>query len=101
MRGLSGARILVTGAHGLYSLLIYENMPGPDPVMSALAEKDIQARRRLWPPLHRQSRHRAAERLRGDVAGRVYRRGPPLPSSSHLTQAEQRVVIKNLKELSR
>lgn len=84
-------------SYWLYSLLIYENMPGPEHVVSALAERDVQARR-VWPPLHAQAPYRSAERLGGDVSEKLYRRGLSLPSSTQLTEADQATVLRALTE---
>lgn len=79
-------------SYWLYSLLIYENMPGPDQLTSALCQQDIQARR-LWPPLHQQAPYRSMERLGGEVSAKLCRRGLSLPSSAHLAEADQAAVI--------
>lgn len=82
----------------LYSLLVHEHALEPDELVTALAIRGIQSRR-LWPPIDQQTPYRSAERLRGDVAGRLYHGGLSLPSSPHLTQAEQRIVIDELRDL--
>ncbi len=87
-------------SYWLYSLLIYENMPGPDHVVSTLAKRDVQARR-VWPPLHEQAPYRSTERLGGDVSEKLYRRGLSLPSSAHLTEADQATVVRALTDLLR
>lgn len=84
----------------LYSLLLHEQVPEPDELVTALAIRGIQCRR-LWPPIHQQAPYRSAERLRGEVADRIYDSGVSLPSSPHLTEAHQAAVINDLKDLFR
>lgn len=81
--------------HWLYSVLINENMARPEQVAAALAGQDIQLRR-LWPPLHQQLPYASAERIGGSVADGLYDRGLSLPSSAHLSEADQARVIKAL-----
>lgn len=76
--------------HWLYSVLL-ESAAGPAAVVDAMAKEQIQARR-LWPPLHQQKPYLSSERLGGDIAEDIYRRGVSLPSSAHLTKNEQRAV---------
>ncbi|WP_205629451.1 DegT/DnrJ/EryC1/StrS family aminotransferase [Jiangella muralis] len=78
--------------HWLYSVLLSDGAADPDAVLAVMAEERIQARR-LWPPLHRQRPYRSVERLAGEVADNVYRRGLSLPSSAHLTADDQIAVI--------
>jgi dTDP-4-amino-4,6-dideoxygalactose transaminase len=74
----------------LYSVLLAGGRR--DAVLDELAAGGVQARP-LWPPLHRQPPYRSAERLGGEVADDLYRRGVSLPSSVNLSPAEQNRVI--------
>lgn len=85
-------------SYWLYSLMIYENLPGPEQVTSALATQGIQTRR-LWPPLHLQAPYASVDRLGGSEAENLFRRGLSLPSSVHLSESEQRAVINALVEM--
>lgn len=86
-------------SHWLYSVLLDGTGGGadadadgdPDRLVAAAAADDIQFRR-LWPPLHQQRPYRTAERLGGDVADDLRRRGLSLPSSTRLSQEEQHRV---------
>ncbi|GAB3009784.1 DegT/DnrJ/EryC1/StrS family aminotransferase [Amycolatopsis acidiphila] len=48
--------------------------------------------RRLWPPIHTQFPYRSCEKLGGEVAERIYRRGLSLPSSVGLHVDDQTAV---------
>lgn len=63
-----------------------------DGLISALDAAGIEARP-VWRPLHLQPLFEGCERIGGDVAEDLGRRGICLPSSSSLTEAEQARVI--------
>jgi pyridoxal phosphate-dependent aminotransferase EpsN len=63
-----------------------------DALIQALDEARIESRP-VWKPMHIQPLYRAAERYGGDVAEDVFARGICLPSSSSLSDDEQRRVI--------
>lgn len=78
----------------LYSILPYVHSDCAS-LVSALMEYGIQVRR-LWPPLHLQKSFATTDRLDGQVAEDIYRRGISLPSSATLTSAEQDLVGRRL-----
>lgn len=87
--------------HWLYSILLDDTATGdPDRVVGAMLRNKIQARR-LWPPLHCQTPYENAERVGGSTAEAIYRRGVSLPSSTHLSQHDQRSVVECLSALVR
>ncbi|MEU0466426.1 DegT/DnrJ/EryC1/StrS family aminotransferase [Amycolatopsis sp. NPDC006131] len=77
-----------TPSHWIYSILTSE----PDPLIDALAEKNIEARR-LWPPVHRQPPYLSSHRLGRGVADSLYQRAVSLPSSVHLSEIDQDRVL--------
>lgn len=79
-------------------MLVHEYEPEADELVAALALSGIQSRR-LWPPIHQQAPYRSAERLRGEVSDRIHNRGLSLPSSTHLSEAHQEVVMTALKDV--
>ena len=64
---------------------------------TALAEAGIQTRA-IWAPLHKQSPFAAAPRLGGAVAERLFAEGLTLPSSAHLSDAQQRRVMQTVRQ---
>ncbi len=77
-------------SYWLYSVLL-ENA-SPAAVVADLDDRAIRARR-LWPPLHCQRPYDRTERLGDDTAVVLHRHGLSLPSSAHLTQADQHTVV--------
>jgi pyridoxal phosphate-dependent aminotransferase EpsN len=63
-----------------------------DALIATLAEHNIESRP-VWKPMHLQPLYAAADRYRGEVSADLYARGICLPSSSSLTDDEQRRVI--------
>lgn len=63
-----------------------------DGLAEALAARNIEARP-VWKPMHMQKLYAGAERVGGDVAEDLYRRGICLPSSSFLDEITQQRVI--------
>lgn len=85
-------------SYWLYSVLVCDDIVAPEQVVSSSGRLGIQSRR-LWPPLHLQLPYRSTERIGGEVADALYRKGISLPSSAALTENEQRIVCKRLSEL--
>lgn len=67
-----------------------------DGLVASLLGAGVEARP-LWLPMHEQPHHRGHARLGGDVADDIHRRGLSLPSSCHLTDGQQDVVIDAVK----
>jgi len=65
---------------------------GRDELIARLDAAGIESRP-VWKPMHLQPLYKSAERIAGDVAEDLFRRGICLPSSSSLAAAEQRYVI--------
>jgi pyridoxal phosphate-dependent aminotransferase EpsN len=65
---------------------------GRDDIIRALAAEDIEARP-VWKPMHLQPLFASAARYGGAVAEDLFQRGICLPSSSSLTEQDQRRVI--------
>lgn len=63
-----------------------------DDVIAALQAHNIESRP-LWKPMHLQPLYAGAERLGGEVAEGLFRRGICLPSSSSLPAEDQALVI--------
>jgi dTDP-4-amino-4,6-dideoxygalactose transaminase len=61
-------------------------------LLDGLAERGIEARP-IWTPLHLQPLYADAPRIGGEVAERAFRGAVSLPSSSSLTEGQQRRVI--------
>lgn len=80
----------------LYSILLTEQ-DDRDRVLDCLQAAAVQARP-LWFPIHRQVPYAAAERLGGDVADDLHRRGISLPSSVGLSAEDQTRVVEALSE---
>lgn len=71
-----------------------------DDVRHALAERNIEARP-VWKPMHLQPVHAARSRVGGAVSEDLFARGLCLPSSSHLTRAQQARVIEGVRSCAR
>lgn len=78
-------------SHWLYSVLLENDALHPGEVVTAMNNAGIELRG-LWPPLHLQPPYVTAERLGGEVAETIYRRGLSLPSSAHLSAENQQRV---------
>jgi pyridoxal phosphate-dependent aminotransferase EpsN len=63
-----------------------------DALIAALAAENIESRP-VWKPMHIQPVFRDVERVGGEVAEDLFRRGICLPSSSSLTAEDQQRVI--------
>jgi pyridoxal phosphate-dependent aminotransferase EpsN len=63
-----------------------------DALIAALAVENIESRP-VWKPMHIQPVFRDVERVGGEVAEDLFRRGICLPSSSSLTAEDQQRVI--------
>jgi pyridoxal phosphate-dependent aminotransferase EpsN len=64
----------------------------PEDIVRELDRENIEARP-VWRPMHMQPVFEGIETIRGDVAQRLFETGICLPSSSSLTEADQRRVI--------
>jgi pyridoxal phosphate-dependent aminotransferase EpsN len=64
----------------------------PEDIVRELERENIEARP-VWRPMHMQPVFDGTEAIRGEVAQRLYETGICLPSSSSLTEADQRRVI--------
>jgi dTDP-4-amino-4,6-dideoxygalactose transaminase len=80
----------------LYSVRLAEAPPG-DVVADLIARQILT--RRLWPPLHGQRPYAGTEVVGQGVADDLYRCGISLPSSAHLTEAEQHTVVTALTDV--
>jgi pyridoxal phosphate-dependent aminotransferase EpsN len=63
-----------------------------DELVRRLAAENVKARP-VWKPMHLQPLYERCERVGGEVAADLYRRGLCLPSSSRLAPDEQDLVI--------
>jgi pyridoxal phosphate-dependent aminotransferase EpsN len=63
-----------------------------DDLVRALGAENVEARP-VWKPMHLQPLYERRERIGGEVAADLYRRGICLPSSSRLSLEEQELVI--------
>ncbi|GAA5337068.1 aminotransferase class I/II-fold pyridoxal phosphate-dependent enzyme [Thermus thalpophilus] len=72
---------------------------GPEAIRKALEAKGIETRP-VWKPLHLQPVFQGAERVGGEVAENLFRRGLCLPSGSSLTREEQDRVIEAILSLA-
>lgn len=86
-----------TPAKWLYSLLLQDE-PTAQLALRTLIERGIEARP-VWMPMHLQPPYRSSERLGGEVAEDLHRRGISLPSGAGLTEEEVRVVASSLREV--
>lgn len=84
----------------LYSLSIAASEIGSAALSESMRQNGIHARR-LWPPLHHQKPYASADRVHGATAEDIYRRGLSLPSSTPLTETEQRRVVEGLRSVLR
>lgn len=84
----------------LYSLLLHGRTTDPARLVSFLDRHGTRSRR-LWPPIHQQKPYVATERLGGEVAEEIHRRGISLPSSAHLSEQDQGTVTRRLHEVLR
>lgn len=82
----------------LYSLLVRNSAVDVGRLVEGMRTARITTRR-LWPPLHRQKPYAAVERLGGEVAEGIFRRGISLPSSVNLMGGEQVRVVDSLRRL--
>ncbi len=69
--------------------------PSPREVCSRLASLGVEARP-FWKPMHQQPVFQAAERVGGEVAASLYRRGLCLPTGSGLTDSQISRVVSAL-----
>jgi pyridoxal phosphate-dependent aminotransferase EpsN len=104
---LDGLEFMPQAPYGLHTnwlscFLIDERRLGVsrDALIAALAEQNIESRP-VWKPMHLQPLYAAADRYRGEVSADLYARGICLPSSSSLTDDEQRRVIEAVKAAAR
>jgi pyridoxal phosphate-dependent aminotransferase EpsN len=96
---LAGLELMPQAAYGLHTnwlscFLVDEAKLGVsrDALIQALAKEDIESRP-VWKPMHLQPLFSQAECYGGEVAADLYRRGICLPSSSSLSEDDQRRVI--------
>ena len=96
---LPGIELMPQAPHGLHTnwlsvFLIDAARFGADrdAILEALAAENIESRP-VWKPMHLQPLYASAERLGGDVAEDVFRRGICLPSSSSLPEEDQARII--------
>ncbi|GHF60174.1 dTDP-4-amino-4,6-dideoxygalactose transaminase [Amycolatopsis bartoniae] len=82
-------------SYWMYSVLLPAGGPAPRQATEALLAEGVQTRP-LWPPVHAQKPYVGCLRIGGDVAESVYARGLSLPSSSNLTSADQKHVVRAL-----
>jgi pyridoxal phosphate-dependent aminotransferase EpsN len=68
----------------------------PEDLVRELDRDNIEARP-VWRPMHMQPVFNGAESIRGEVAQRVFETGICLPSSSSLSQDDQRRVIESVR----
>ena len=78
-------------SYWLYSVLA-EDERARDALLMHLADAGIGARS-LWRPLHLQPAFAGARHVGGAVGERLFHRGVSLPSSTHLSEADQSRVI--------
>ncbi len=72
---------------------------GPEAIRQALEANGIETRP-VWKPLHLQPIFQGAEKVGGEVAESLFRRGLCLPSGSSLAQEEQDRVIQAIQSLA-
>lgn len=96
---LAGFELMPQAEYGLHTnwlscFLVDEAKLGVsrDALIQALAKEDIESRP-VWKPMHLQPLFSQAECYGGEVAADLYRRGICLPSSSSLSEDDQRRVI--------
>lgn len=70
-----------------------------DDIICALEKRNIESRP-LWKPMHLQPLYAHHERLGGEVAEDLFRRGICLPSSSSLSPEDQDLVIATVRGLA-
>jgi pyridoxal phosphate-dependent aminotransferase EpsN len=70
-----------------------------DSMIHALGAENIEARP-IWKPMHMQPLFACAERFEGAIAEDIFRRGICLPSSSSLSEEDQELVIRLVRELA-
>lgn len=68
----------------------------PEDLVRELDRDNIEARP-VWRPMHMQPVFRGAENIRGEVAQRLFETGICLPSSSSLSEEDQRRVIESVR----
>lgn len=68
----------------------------PQEIVRELDRENIECRP-VWRPMHMQPVFNGAETVRGDVAQRLYETGLCLPSSSSLSEEDQRRVVEALR----
>lgn len=68
----------------------------PQEIVRELDRENIECRP-VWRPMHMQPVFHGAETVRGDVAQRLYETGLCLPSSSSLSEEDQRRVVEALR----
>jgi pyridoxal phosphate-dependent aminotransferase EpsN len=104
---LAGIELMPQAAYGRHTnwlsvFLLDEAVFGAtrDELLAALAAENIEARP-VWKPLHMQPVFAACERVGGEVAEDLFKRGICLPSSSSLTRSDQARVIEVVRRLAR
>jgi pyridoxal phosphate-dependent aminotransferase EpsN len=105
--GLGGIELMPQATWGLHTnwlscFLVDESELGVsrDDLLRGLADRNIEARP-TWKPMHLQPLYCNAERIGGEVAEDLFRRGLCLPSSSNLSDSDQDRVIDAIQELVR
>jgi pyridoxal phosphate-dependent aminotransferase EpsN len=71
-----------------------------DAILGALAALNIEARP-IWKPMHLQPLFERCERIGGEVAEDIYRRGICFPSSSSLPPEDQALVVRTVRACAR
>lgn len=104
---LPGIELMPQAAHGLHTNWLSVFLIDParfgadrDAIIDALAAENIESRP-VWKPMHLQPLYASAERLGGDVAEDVFRRGLCLPSSSSLPEEDQARIIALVRSVAR
>ena len=69
-----------------------------DLIIEKMAKQNIETRP-VWKPMHEQKLYQQFERIGGDVASDLNRRGICLPSSSSLSEMEQEFILAKIVEL--
>ncbi|MDQ3917568.1 MAG: DegT/DnrJ/EryC1/StrS family aminotransferase, partial [Acidobacteriota bacterium] len=103
---LPGLELMPQASYGLHTnwlscFLVDEGRFGAsrDALISALDEANIESRP-VWKPMHLQPLYQDAERYGGGVAEDLFARGICLPSSSSLSEEDQRHVIETVRAVA-
>ena len=100
--GINAQEEILEGSHTrwLSCFLIEENKCGfsASELIRHLINANIEARP-VWKPMHEQKLYQQFERIGGDVASDLNRRGICLPSSSSLSEMEQDFILAKIAEL--